>query len=275
MAVRDAIDTLRRQICTNHPPAAPAEIQSFRVESVVSRPMRLLVEEFCAADNHFVRQGDDKMKIEFRTKREAKPWVMEKKVVNLFVQKSDYTVAQFSNGEGIDGEVIPLKLPPLTKGYISAPKGPGLGTRLLPATKSQPKEMLPLVDKPIIQYGVEEALASGINNIILVTSRGKSAIEDHFDVSAELESFLESRNKTALLGEVRRIAKLVTVSSVRQGEALGLGHALLVARGLVTGDEQDGAPPGAAERRVDPRLAHEHAVEPEVDVERAVAVALG
>ena len=112
----------------------------------------------------------------------------------------------------------------------------GLGTRFLPATKAQPKEMLPLVDKPIIQYGVEEALASGINNIILVTSRGKSAIEDHFDVSAELETFLESRNKTALLGEVRRIAKLVTVSSVRQGEALGLGHAVLVTRDLV-GDE--------------------------------------
>ena len=72
----------------------------------------------------------------------------------------------------------------------------GLGTRFLPATKAQPKEMLPLVDKPIIQYGVEEALASGIDNIILVTGRGKNAIEDHFDVSAELEAFLESRGKT-------------------------------------------------------------------------------
>ena len=109
----------------------------------------------------------------------------------------------------------------------------GLGTRFLPATKAQPKEMLPLVDKPIIQYGVEEALASGIDNIILVTSRGKSAIEDHFDVSAELETFLESRNKTALLDEVRQIAKLANVSSVRQGEALGLGHAVLVTRELV------------------------------------------
>jgi hypothetical protein len=87
-------------------PAAPAEIQSFRVESVVSRPMRLLVEEFCEADNHHIRQGDDKMKIEFRTKREARPWVVEKKLVNLFVQTSDYTVAQFSNGEGIENEVI-------------------------------------------------------------------------------------------------------------------------------------------------------------------------
>jgi UTP--glucose-1-phosphate uridylyltransferase len=109
----------------------------------------------------------------------------------------------------------------------------GLGTRFLPATKAQPKEMLPLVDKPIIQYGVEEAVASGIDNIILVTGRGKSAIEDHFDVSAELEAFLESRGKTALLDEVRRIATLAAVSSVRQGEALGLGHAVLVARDLV------------------------------------------
>ena len=109
----------------------------------------------------------------------------------------------------------------------------GLGTRFLPATKAQPKEMLTLVDKPIIQYGVEEALASGIDNVILVTSRGKSAIEDHFDISAELETFLESRDKTALLGEVRQIARLVNVSSIRQGEALGLGHAVLVTRELV------------------------------------------
>src|SRR5512137_1530358 len=108
----------------------------------------------------------------------------------------------------------------------------GLGTRFLPATKAQPKEMLTLVDKPIIQYGVEEALASGIDSVILVTSRGKSAIEDHFDVSAELETFLEGRSKTGLLDEVRRIAKLVNVSSIRQGEALGLGHAVLVARAL-------------------------------------------
>ena len=109
----------------------------------------------------------------------------------------------------------------------------GFGTRFLPATKAQPKEMLTLVDKPIIQYGVEEALASGIDNVILVTSRGKSAIEDHFDISAELETFLESRDKTALLGEVRQIARLVNVSSIRQGEALGLGHAVLVTRELV------------------------------------------
>src|SRR5205823_8490735 len=82
----------------------------------------------------------------------------------------------------------------------------GLGTRFLPATKAQPKEMLPLVDKPIIQYGVEEALASGVDNIILVTGRGKNAIEDHFDVSVELETFLESRGKTDLLNEIRKIS---------------------------------------------------------------------
>ena len=109
----------------------------------------------------------------------------------------------------------------------------GLGTRFLPATKAQPKEMLPLVDKPIIQYGVEEAVASGIDNIILVTGRGKNAIEDHFDVSVELESFLESRNKTDLLAEVRQISSLINVAYVRQGEALGLGHAVLVTRELV------------------------------------------
>jgi len=129
----------------------------------------------------------------------------------------------------------------------------GLGTRFLPATKAQPKEMLTLVDKPIIQYGVEEALAAGIDNVILVTSRGKSAIEDHFDISAELETFLESRNKTALLGEMRQIARLANVSSVRQGEALGLGHAVLVTRELVGNepfavllpdDVLDAEPPG-------------------------------
>ena len=109
----------------------------------------------------------------------------------------------------------------------------GLGTRFLPATKAQPKEMLPLVDKPIIQYGVEEALASGVDNIILVTGRGKNAIEDHFDVSVELETFLESRGKTDLLNEIRKISNLINVSYVRQGEPLGLGHAVLVTRTLV------------------------------------------
>ena len=109
----------------------------------------------------------------------------------------------------------------------------GLGTRFLPATKAQPKEMLPLVDKPIIQYGVEEALASGINNMILVTGRGKNAIEDHFDVSVELETFLEARGKTEQLDEIRQISNLISVSYVRQGEALGLGHAVLLTRMLV------------------------------------------
>jgi UTP--glucose-1-phosphate uridylyltransferase len=109
----------------------------------------------------------------------------------------------------------------------------GLGTRFLPATKAQPKEMLPLVDKPIIQYGVEEAVASGVDNIILVTGRGKNAIEDHFDVNIELESFLEARNKTDQLEEVRKISSMIKVSYVRQGEPLGLGHAVLVTAELV------------------------------------------
>ncbi len=112
----------------------------------------------------------------------------------------------------------------------------GLGTRFLPATKAQPKEMLPIVDKPIIQYGVEEALHSGIQNIIIVTGRGKSAIEDHFDVSFELEYLLESRCKKDLLAIVRGISDMINVSYIRQKEALGLGHAVLRAMELV-GDE--------------------------------------
>ena len=112
----------------------------------------------------------------------------------------------------------------------------GLGTRFLPATKAQPKEMLPLVDKPIIQYVIEEAVASGIESIIIVTGRGKTAIEDHFDVAYELESLLEKRGKHGLLQEVRSISDLIRVSYVRQKEPLGLGHAILVARDLV-GDE--------------------------------------
>ena len=112
----------------------------------------------------------------------------------------------------------------------------GLGTRFLPATKAQPKEMLPLVDKPIIQYGVEEAVASGIDNIILVTGRGKNAIEDHFDVSVELETFLEARGKKEQLEEIRKISNLINFAYVRQGEPLGLGHAVLVTKALV-GDE--------------------------------------
>jgi UTP--glucose-1-phosphate uridylyltransferase len=109
----------------------------------------------------------------------------------------------------------------------------GLGTRFLPATKAQPKEMLPIVDKPIIQYGVEEALQSGIQNIIIVTGRGKSAIEDHFDVSFELEYLLESRQKTDLLNIVHGISDMINVSYIRQKEALGLGHAVLRAAELV------------------------------------------
>jgi len=112
----------------------------------------------------------------------------------------------------------------------------GLGTRFLPATKVLPKEMLVLVDKPIIQYGVEEALESGIDNIILVTSRGKSIIKDHFDVAYELERVLERRGKQDQLDEIRHLSKRISVASVRQGEPLGLGHAVLVARHLV-GDE--------------------------------------
>ncbi len=109
----------------------------------------------------------------------------------------------------------------------------GLGTRFLPATKAQPKEMLPLVDKPIIQYGVEEALASGCDQIIIVTGRGKTAIEDHFDVSYELEKMLEERGKTELLQIVRQISDMIHVSYTRQKEAMGLGHAVLMSRELV------------------------------------------
>ncbi len=109
----------------------------------------------------------------------------------------------------------------------------GLGTRFLPATKASPKEMLPLVDKPIIQYGVEEALHSGIQNMIIVTGRGKSAIEDHFDVSFELEHTLESKGKKEMLSAVRAISDMIDVSYVRQKEALGLGHAVLRAKELV------------------------------------------
>src|SRR5262252_9358936 len=109
----------------------------------------------------------------------------------------------------------------------------GLGTRFLPATKAQPKEMLPLVDKPLIQYVIEEAVEAGIRNITIVTGRGKNAIEDHFDVSYELESELEKRGKDDLLNEVREISKMLNVNYVRQKEALGLGHAILVARDAV------------------------------------------
>lgn len=109
----------------------------------------------------------------------------------------------------------------------------GLGTRFLPATKAQPKEMLPIVDKPLIQYGVEEAIHSGLQNIIVVTGRGKSSIEDHFDVSFELEHLLELKNKGEMLSMVRSISDMIDISYVRQKEALGLGHAVLRAKELV------------------------------------------
>jgi UTP--glucose-1-phosphate uridylyltransferase len=155
----------------------------------------------------------------------------------------------------------------------------GLGTRFLPATKPQPKEMLVLVDKPVIQYGVEEAVASGVNNIVIVTGRGKNAIEDHFDVAVELESYLEQRGKTALLEEIRKITQLINVSYVRQGEPLGLGHAVLVTQSLVgnepfaviLGDDVIDAEPPALKQMIDvfervdaPILAVERVPEEEV-----------
>jgi UTP--glucose-1-phosphate uridylyltransferase len=112
----------------------------------------------------------------------------------------------------------------------------GLGTRFLPATKALPKEMLPLVDKPLIQYVVEEAIASGVTNIILVTSRGKSAIEDHFDVAFELESTLEKRGKTDQLIAAQAVSQMADVAYVRQKEPLGLGHAVLISEPLVGGE---------------------------------------
>src|SRR6266850_2476401 len=135
----------------------------------------------------------------------------------------------------------------------------GLGTRFLPATKAQPKEMLVLVDKPIIQYGVEEAMQSGVANIIIVTGRGKNAIEDHFDIAYELESFLQQRGKTQQLEEIRKITQCIQVSDVRQGEPLGLGHAVLVTKALVgnepfaviLGDDVIDANPPALKQMID------------------------
>jgi len=109
----------------------------------------------------------------------------------------------------------------------------GLGTRFLPATKVIPKEMLPVVDKPIIQYGVEEAMASGCDQIIFVTGRGKWAMEDHFDMTFELEQTLEARSKVELLDVARQISHMVRVASIRQKVPLGLGHAVLTAKDLV------------------------------------------
>lgn len=132
----------------------------------------------------------------------------------------------------------------------------GLGTRSLPASKAIPKEMLPLLDKPIIQYVVEEAKAAGVRDVIFVTSSGKSAIEDHFDVSADLEKTLESRNKTELLNKIKDVSSLVNVHSVRQKEALGLGHAVGMAEAMISsshffvmlGDEVTDAKPTALEQ---------------------------
>jgi UTP--glucose-1-phosphate uridylyltransferase len=112
----------------------------------------------------------------------------------------------------------------------------GFGTRFLPATKAIPKEMLAVVDKPIIQYGVEEALAAGCDQIIIITARGKTSIEDHFDTSFELEASLEKRGKKELLEIARGVSNMAQISYVRQKEAKGLGHAVLMAKELV-GDE--------------------------------------
>ena len=109
----------------------------------------------------------------------------------------------------------------------------GLGTRFLPATKAQPKEMLPIVDKPIIQYGVEEAVAAGIDQIIVVTGRDKRAIVDHFDISFELEHYLKDRGKTRELQLVRKISDMVDITYIHQKEPLGLGHAVLMAKDVV------------------------------------------
>src|SRR3979490_1845475 len=106
----------------------------------------------------------------------------------------------------------------------------GLGTRFLPATKAQPKEMLPIVDKPIIQYGVEEAVAAGIDQIIVVTGRDKRAIVDHFDISFELEHYLKDRGKTRALQVVRKISDMVDITYIHQKEPQGLGHAVLMAK---------------------------------------------
>lgn len=129
-------------------------------------------------------------------------------------------------------------MPPKTSQKIRKAVFPaaGMGTRFLPATKALPKEMLCLVDKPLIQYGIEEAVAAGCTEIIIITSRGKSIMEDHFDRSPELEASLEAKNKTALLEVARNVSKLAKITYTRQSEPLGLGHAVLQAKEIV-GDE--------------------------------------
>jgi len=149
----------------------------------------------------------------------------------------------------------------------------GLGTRFLPATKAIPKEMLPLVDKPTLQYGVEEAMNSGLTNIILVTNPGKSAMEDHFAESAELVSFLESKGKQVLADEVRKVSSLASVSAVHQGDPLGLGHAVLVTEdavgnepfAVVLADDVYDADPPALRQMID---VFERANGPVIAVER-------
>jgi UTP--glucose-1-phosphate uridylyltransferase len=122
----------------------------------------------------------------------------------------------------------------ITKAVIPAA---GLGTRFLPVTKASPKEMLPLVDKPLIQYVVEEAVASGIKQIIIITGRGKRAIEDHFDISFELEETLKNNGKEDLLKDLRKISEMADFCYIRQSQARGLGHALLCAKNLIGDDE--------------------------------------
>lgn len=112
----------------------------------------------------------------------------------------------------------------------------GLGTRFLPATKASPKEMLPLIDKPLVQYVVEEAVASGIEQILFITGRGKRTIEDHFDISVELEAHLYDKGKDRELSRVREISEMVEIFYVRQRQALGLGHAILCARDFIGND---------------------------------------
>ncbi|MEO8572440.1 MAG: UTP--glucose-1-phosphate uridylyltransferase GalU [Pyrinomonadaceae bacterium] len=112
----------------------------------------------------------------------------------------------------------------------------GLGTRFLPATKASPKEMLPLVDKPLIQYAVEEAVASGIESILIITGRDKTAIENHFDISFELEQLLQSKGKTEMFEQVRAISEIAKISYTRQREALGLGHAIYQAKDFAGDD---------------------------------------
>ncbi len=112
----------------------------------------------------------------------------------------------------------------------------GFGTRLLPASKAQAKEMLPVIDKPLIQYTVEEAVGSGLNEIGIVTSRGKSAMEDHFDSSPELEAHLREKGKLDLLAEIESIARLATISYIRQPRMLGLGHAILMGESFAAGE---------------------------------------